>query len=442
MFVARHQTVVALAIAISVSHATAAPPTEGAPPPGEESGRVDRPEDGDSTLRSVGRALLAVPRMAFEAAFAPVRAGIWADDRYHLRDRFHDVFFNDANTMGLYPTAAFEDGFGLTGGARFVHRDVFGEREKVALFARAGGRYRYTTSLEARTGQRLGRLSLVTRGELESRPKEGYYGVGNANAAIEARYRQHLLRANAIADLRLVDRLHLRVAGAVADVELARSDEGPAIDELYPMETLTGWGGVRSTYAEVELRWDGRHRVTSFERLSLPSAGTFAGIYAGHVSRLDGGEDFQRYGANVEHLLRIADGPRVLSTRAHVEAVSGASGSVPLTELPQLGGTRLLRGYPTERFRDRLAVVGTLEYEWALSLTASASLFVDAGRVYASLEQLELDGMRLGYGAALELHDAKGLIVRGSLASSVDGGVFLSLSFDDVFELDDRVERR
>ena len=72
----------------------------------------------------------------------------------------------------------------------------------------------------------------------------------------------------------------------------------------------------------------------------------------------------------------------------------------------------------------------------------SASLFADAGRVFGSLDDFGIGHMRVGYGIAFSGHTEHIFGFRGSLASSIDGGLFLSLSFNQVFALDERVRRR
>jgi hypothetical protein len=418
----------------------------GAPVPGQESGRLDPIDDGDGAARWIGRGFLFVPRLALQATFAPVRAGIWANERYRLRDRAEDLLFNDARTMGIYPTIGLESGFGARFGARFVHRDLLGAREHFALAAQAGGRYRESVLASLRTGERIagGRVRLELEAEYDRRPKERFFGIGNLDGELapEARYRQRLARAVAVAGVRIAGPLHLRGASALTDLEVARSDEGPPIDEQYPMDAQRGWPGARHAYGELELVWDGRRPVSSWEPRPLPAAGWYAGAYGGRIHRLDGGADFWRYGADVQHFLRLGRGPRVLAARAHVEAVSGARADVPFFELPALGGSTLLRGYPTERFRDRIAALGSLDYQWDLSQILSARVFTDVGRVFASAGDLEPRGLRVGYGVGLEAHSRRSFWLRTSLATSIDGGVFLNLSFDPVFELDGRVERR
>ncbi|HEU4616337.1 MAG TPA: hypothetical protein VFS15_29765, partial [Kofleriaceae bacterium] len=82
------------------------------PLPGNESGRVDGTRDRDSVLRDIGQGVLLVPRVALEASTAPVRATLWAFDRYHLLDRWKRLFFDDTYTYGLYPTAVLDSSYG------------------------------------------------------------------------------------------------------------------------------------------------------------------------------------------------------------------------------------------------------------------------------------------------------------------------------------------
>ena len=132
----------------------------------------------------------------------------------------------------------------------------------------------------------------------------------------------------------------------------------------------------------------------------------------------------------------------MLALHVHGEGVTGSRDEVPFSELPRLGGSTYLRGYPLDRFRDRVAAFGSAEYSWDLSQWISANLFVDVGRVYPSLGELSLDHMRMGYGISIEAHDPDSFVLEGSIGSSVDGGLFLNLSFNPVYDLHDRVRRR
>jgi hypothetical protein len=431
----------------------------GAPRPGDESGRVDDRES-DSTTRRIARGALAVPRGVFELAFTPVRATVWVFDRYHVAERTRRLFFNDAGTVGLYPIASLESDFGLSAGARFVAK--LGGRDRTRLDARIGGRYRQLVSWRLDGSHPDQRLRYGLRLEYDRRPGERFYGIGNADevsamavapglidarfddTAVGTRFRQQLERAAVSLGVRAAGPLHVRAAATYTDLELGASDVGTPITAVYMPGSLVGFDGVRHLYGEFELAWDSRRPAHRWDSGAVYSAGWLVSAFAGRVGMV-GDADFWRYGGDLQRFIRLGQGPRVLALRLHGEAVTGAHDAVPFTELPALGGSSMLRGYPTERFRDRIAALGTAEYEWDLGRAVFGSVFVDAGRVFSSIDelgQLGLGNLRCGYGFALEVHSGRSVLARASIASSVDGGVFLDLRFDPVFDVDPREVRR
>ena len=412
-----------------------------APRPGEESGRVDA-EPGDSTARLVARGGLFLPRMAFAALLKPVEGVVWVEERYQIRARAQRLFWNAAGTAGLMPTVHLESGFGLNAGARFVHRDVLGAGEQVTLDASTGGRFRELARVRFRSGERMPGVELALDARYERRPKDAFYGIGNADAAVDARYRDRVMRATTSADVQLGSAVHATFAGALSDHEYSPSTTGRPIGELYMTDALTGFDGTRAGYAEVELRWDTRGNASIWDVPSIVSTGSLLAAYAGRSVALDAHPSYWRYGADIQRFVRLAAGPRVLAFRGHVDAVSGAVEEVPFTELPRLGGNKLLRGYPGDRFRDRIALAAGIDYRWDLARNVSGTLFVDAGRVQRSIADIALDHVRIGYGVGLEVYGARSLIARVSAASSLDGGVFVDLALDPVFDLDRRVDRR
>lgn len=414
---------------------------EDAPVPGQESGRLDAPPD-DSTLRTVARASLFVPRVALEVTAAPLRVGLWAYDRYQLRSRFRQLFFDDTNTYGLYPTAAYDTTYGVTGGARFVHRDLFGEREHFSLRGGLGGEYKTRLRAALRSGARLGeRVQTEVSGDAERRPNDPFYGIGNTADGMEARHRQEVLRATTTIAVRLVSRLHLVAAAATTNLTYSAADAAMPIDEIYGADALAGWDGVRNLHGELELRWDSRRHVTKLDHHAVFETGWLLAAYTGRIHQLESGRDYWRYGGNIQHFWSIGAGPRAIATRFHVDAVTGEIGDVAFTQLPQLGGLSTLRGYPRDRFRDRIAVAGSLEYEWDLGRHVMASLFVDAGRVMPRWNEPPTN-IRVGYGMSVQLHDRGSYLGGFSLATSIDGGVFLNLELDPVFDVEPRVEQR
>jgi hypothetical protein len=426
----------------------------GAPLPGQESGRADDGDGGDGAVRWILRGVLFLPRIAVELVDAPVRAVLWANQRYELSNVYYRLLFNDRRTIGLVPTGTFDTGFGFTIGARFVDRDLFGEHEHVSVSAVVGGGFRTTVSVGARTGERLGdHAEIGVEATFDRRPHDTFYGIGNGDltspppdpvdprvdsTAVETRYRQELARVALVGDVRPFDRLHLRTTASLTDLDLGVAEDRDhmdrQIDTVYDPAGLVGFADVKHAYGELEVRWDGRDRRSVWDSRQVYSAGGLAAAFAGRVHRLDPGDDFSRYGVELQYFVRLGDGPRVLATRFHAEAVTGTRDQVPLTELPRLGGASFLRGYPGDRFRDRVAAFGSGEYQWDLSRLVDASLFVDAGRVFPSLQEVTVENLRVGFGGALSVHTDSDFLLQASLATSIDGGLLFNLAFNRAFD--------
>lgn len=405
-----------------------------APSPGTESGRTDGGEH-DSTLRNIGQGALAVPRALIDIVFAPVRGGLWTYDHYGTR--LHQLAWDDTNTYGGYPTLVVDNNYGVTVGGKFIHRNLFGEHERFDARVVFGGEFNEGVSGTARSGDRLGPETwLEAKGEFERRPKDLFFGIGNVGDAVKARYRQQLVRAAATLDTKRSDSFHVRIAGALTDLDFDESKEGPPIDMLYPASMLTGFGGTRNLYAELELRYDTR-RVTH----SLEQKGVLIDAFSGRVFQREAGNDYWRYGGEAIRFQPIGIG-RTVATRLHFESVSGEYNDVAFMQLPDLGGKLLLRGYPVDRFRDRVAIAGSTEYFWDVSAFLLASLFVDAGRVYPAMDELSFNDLRVGYGASLQLVEQRSFLAGVSIASSIDGGVFVNLVLDPIYEPEPRVKRR
>lgn len=410
--VRRHRKI---AIASLLLVATAVASAE--PRPGDESGRIDEPTSEDSLGRRTRRTLLVVPRGVVAIALAPVRLGVWASDRYHLPERAHRLFFNDAKTFGVYPTFRYDSTYGMRVGAQMVA----GLSRQARLNAFAGGSVDGEVKrFDATYARATSRTDIGVGIIYEDLPERPLFAIGNVESG-RSLFPSTLSRISTRGGYRLDGDLQLRGAMSIAERDAL-------------LQYTVG-------YVEAETLWDTRRSAIDWDTPGVHSRGSLVSLWGGHSTILDG-RDFWRYGTDLHHNVRIGSGPRVLSLRFHGEAIDTAAADVPVTELPSLGGPRFLRGYPSERFRDRIAMVGTAEYQWDLSHRLFASVFVDSGRVYSSFEDLEINGLRTGYGAALELHAAGLQGVRGSIASSTDGGIELNFYLEPVFSLPSRVERR
>lgn len=436
----------------------------GAPAPGTASGVARGPERSGEWLLWIPRVALYPIRIVATAVGYPIRKGIYYYQVWDLKNRVKAIFFNEEGTAGLFPVAFAETGFGLNVGARLVLRELGSSDFKLNGRASFGGRFRQIYALTLSSEETWERLSFELGLVAEYRPKDLFFGIGNADlideppaapldpaggAAIESRFRQRALRANA-SGLYRSGPLRARLSAAFNDRTFNDADESDrATDESivanYDRDQLTGFDeGSRHLYVEGELTFDTRRRSTPWEPAPMPTTGWKLQAFAGYAFAVDGDSSgYARYGADVQRYFRLDDGPRLIALRALIEGVTGDYGDVPFYDLPQIGGSVLLRGYDVDRFRDRIAAVASAEYQFDLSTRYLAGfLFVDTGRVYPSFDGFELSGLRLGYGGGLQVQSTNSFQGRLTLATSVDGGFFAFFNFDTIYDPSARVQRR
>jgi len=435
-----------------------------APKPGQEHGRLDPIDTGDSVGRLIARGFLWLPRLPILIVAQPVRGALYVQDRYHAAEVVASLFYSDDEKIAIFPTVLFETGFGLNAGVRAQFKDLLGQDERVKLRAGYGGRYKTVAALDIDTGKRIAsRVSAGIDARYEARDEERFSGIGDNDLVaaaegprepigdplgVQTRYRLSVMRLSP--RLRFQLPANLAITGTAALIRKKFGNLTPAeiqgsdrpLGEIYATDQVPGFmSGTTFLYDEVELAWDTRRPAHWLDPKGVRGTGGLALVYAGRQEDLDEGADFYRVGLDVQRYFKFGPGPRVLELRGYAELVTGDRDRVPFTELPRLGGVDLLRGYPTDRFRDRLAAVVQVNYLWMLSRYLAAVGFVDAGRVYSGVRDVTLDDMRVGYGGALEVFSDSGMMIRAQLASSIDGGVTAFVSLDPTFESRSRVER-
>ncbi len=433
----------------------------GQPRPGTESGRLDQVDPGDGTGRLIGRGLLWVPRLPFELALLPVRGIVYLGERYHAVSTVTEIFTTDDRHLALYPTALFETGFGFNVGIRGYVKNVLGHGEKLKARAAFGGEYLWTAQLGLDTGRLLpGPVTASVDALYAQRDRERFFGYGNTDATaaavlpldplgpdagVASRYRIKVRRASARVAVQLHAEVRLTATSSLQDKNFEGDSPNltdPDLRDAYQLDRLPGsMTGTRFSYNELELGWDTRRQADPWDAAGMRSTGGLALAYAGHQHALDGGPDFFRIGVDLQRYIRLTERPRALQFRLWAEAVTGERDEVPFTELPRIGGADLMRGYEFDRFRDRVATVAQASYTWAAATWLAPVLFVDVGRVHSGLDALSFDHPRVGFGAALEVYNRRGLLVRAQVASSLDGGVFAFIALNPPYDAVARVER-
>lgn len=373
----------------------------------------------------IPRTMLFVPRAAIWVAAQPIRGAAYAFEKYELRE----YFFSDTGSYGAYPVARYESRYGFTGGARFIHTNLFGDGERLGLRADVGGRYRQAYGIRATTGNRLGRFALVLDARYEVLPRERFYGIGNA-ADMDIEFHENAFRNVLALEVGLPGNFAMRTAGAL----MLRELEGPV-----PMAGFED--GVHNLYVEQELAYDSRRPASAYQSEALVGTGWLVAGHVGLTRGVDGDRSaFATYGGEVQRYFDLYEGTRTLALRVLAETVVGDE-AISFIDLPRLGGTEYLRGYPYGRFRDRAIALASIEYAWDLGNYLAAYTFVDTGRVFHSLADVDLQDLRLGYGGGIQIHTWKSFLMRVQLAASREGDVIFEFSLSPAFGRRERAGR-
>jgi len=422
---------------------------------------VREPASSDDDLwLLLARAPLAPARLLFRTSTELLLIVPRIEDEHHVSRRVQDVFFDDTRTFGVYPTAFYETGFEPSVGARLVHRDLFGRRERLQMRAGFGGLHDQVYRTDLRSGARWSPLELSLDLRFNWHDGHHFYGVGNADLsdggtlvapvppaalAIESEYGKQELFARGGATL---DAGALSVGFSqlwrrrALSVESPEPGDSPAVDQVYAGESVSVFDRpLVDVYDELRVSWDGQHRARANAPSALPSSGLKLSAWSGIQHELSAPRmSFGRVGVDVQPLADLYRGDRVLRLRLRTAWVIGPIDRIPFLDLPQLGGASLLRGYGGGRFRGRGTLLASAEYRYPVQQNIAGYLFVDAGRAFVELAQVAasaLRGARVGFGGGIYAFTSGALLLRVQLASSIDGGLFLALRLDTADGLGD-----
>ncbi len=438
-----------------------------APRPGAEHGRVDQIDRGDGVLRVLGRIILWIPRIPLEVVLQPIRGAIYLQERYHVIHQVKQVFISDDGKFGLYPTAFRETGFGLNVGARAFVRNILGRGEKFSVRVGFGGQTNRIAAADLDSGKRISRyFSAGVAASIENRNRDRFFGYGNKDDAAEkptgppvdvrdpaspsysTRFEMSVARVVPRIRINLPGHVTIKLSGALAKKTFAGTDDtvsDVSIEKAYDTSDNRLPGFARGTtylYTEAEVAYDTRRPYDHWDAPAIRGTGGLAmGFFGRQTGLRPEDPDFYRVGVDLQRYIRLTPGPRVLSLRYYGELVTGDRDEVPFTELPRLGGVDLLRGYVTNRFRDKVAMVGQVGYQFLIGRQLAGSVFFDAGRVYDELKNVDLSGLRVGYGISLEAYSSRGLIVQATVVSALEGGVSYFFTFNPVSDARSRAER-
>ena len=132
--------------------------------------------------------------------------------------------------------------------------------------------------------------------------------------------------------------------------------------------------------------------------------------------------DFRRLDLNVSQWVPLdADKAHVIHGRIGTSYVNNEVGErVPFYFLPYVGGVDTIRSFDEFRFKDENALWMTAEYNWTPMKYFSLAAFVDAGKVRADYQDINLKNLKTGYGFGIRAHTNK--MTFGRLDFATGGG--------------------
>jgi hypothetical protein len=127
-------------------------------------------------------------------------------------------------------------------------------------------------------------------------------------------------------------------------------------------------------------------------------------------------------------------GQRVLTLRGMAVLNNPDAGQdVPFYLQPTLGGSRWLRGFVTERFRDRNLAAVQAEYGWDLWPFLGAVLFYEIGAVAPEPRDLSIKASKSDYGIGFRFGSARTIALRTDVAFGSGEGTRLAMRFSHAF---------
>lgn len=247
-----------------------------------------------------------------------------------------------------------------------------------------------------------------------------FYGLGDESREDGlANFRINRAYVEGAAVVRPFKWIGLRLEGGFDDYT-QKSGQGPApsIEEIYTPETAPLLGDdplyLRGE-ASATASWQ---RSPSYSR----SGGMYTVAYEEFNPIRGNGGTFGFLRTELVQHVPIHRETWVISLRGGTESIVRSSDVVPYFLMPSLGGGDTLRGYATDRLRDRHTLLLSGELRWFPNrLGLDMALFMDAGTVAPNRSELAHSNMKIDYGVGIRFHTPAATALRVDVAKGSEG---------------------
>lgn len=367
-----------------------------------------------------GQVLLWVPRVVlsplyFTSEFIVRRPLGWlisSAERAGVPAALYNFFtFGPDHKAGFAPVVFLDFGFQPSFGIYVFWDDAGFDGHDLRLHASTGGADWLAASFTERFRLAEDTHLTLNVGAIR-RPDYAFYGFGPSTVEDDlSRYGGDRFEARAVTDATLFGSSRLEAGVGFRSMAFAPGNFGdaPNLEERAASGKFPLPDGYTAGYDA------GFSRL----KLSLDTRGAEAVSRSGARLELDveQGSDLQhrsspqswvRYGAAAGAFADLGAGGRVLSLSVATQFADPlASGPVPFTELPTLGGPGLMPGFREGRLRDRSAAVATLRYSWPIWMWLDGSLQGAVGNVFGRhLDGFDASLLRLSAAVGIESHSS------------------------------------
>jgi len=260
-------------------------------------------------------------------------------------------------------------------------------------------------------------------------PQQRFYGLGlDTPKADKTSFR--ISQFNTSAGLAFQPAPAFAAAGRIGfmtpDIDRGRMRRFPSIEQRFTDLAAPGLerqpdflfgevsAGIDYTDFPLNPRMGGRHRV-SFSKYDDRNLNAYS---------------FRRFEAEAMQLLPFFDKRRIIALHARLVLSDADRGhDVPFYLMPTIGGSRELRGFEPDRFRDRNMLALSAEYRWEVFAALDMALFYDAGSVAPRREGLRISDMKESYGIGFRFSTRRRLFVRFDIAGGGGEGTRYYLKF-------------
>ncbi len=339
-----------------------------------------------------------------------------------------DLLANDARTFFVYPSVRGASGNGLGYGIGLIHKDLFHRRY---LLNANGFVFGWSDSmanllLASPRVQKENDVAFTIKANWLKNSDDDFYGIGNDSLQSNlAEFSIYTIRAGGDVTYRFLPHLsispHLNFLAAKTEPKTGGDD--PSVEDLFAASDLAGF---EEELAHLDVGATLAHDTR--DQRGAPEKGGLRRFTYRRFQGLDqGGFDFNQYEVELRQFFRLFKPRRVLALRnAWVFQHADGADAIPFYRLAHLDFNHVLRGFKRGRFRDQNSVLFNAEYRYIIWDYIDATLFVDTGKVFADIDEFDLDDLQYSYGGGLRFRTKNDFLLRFQLGY---GGEDIVVSF-------------